>query len=688
MKNLFESLKNLLNEHTFSLLIVVFVLNIFYNLFYGYNSFIPYGFDEVITIWPIGIQLDRANFFDWFDLLFSRFLSEDHLFPVTNFFTFFIVKLDGNIIDNLYWISRVCYLIILFLSIVLVKNLGFKTPSIICFILVFINSGPINSGLLSFNFNFNLVCIFSLLTLIFYLKSQNSLSNIRRNYFLTLMFAFLGTFTSENFYVIYPIILFLIIYNFKYRFDNLFFALVFFGILVFKFLVSFHYLGVFLPSSRLNVPGVGIIFNSISVVIKVFNNILFGIPLYFFETKNIFSILILLFFFIKLVLFVATKNYKQDLILLFSFLITLPFIGFTGRFHPGLWTFVEILGIAIVSKIFLNQKGLSPYLLFLCAGLFLVGRYVDPFSKLKSFNSESYEISNLAYSLIDVNSQKLLLFDLSTASMPIHPIAFWLGSEIYNKKQGLSFNKKEKSIHMYDMDIEVLSMNKDEVSCILSTPILSKESNLIRTNYGFIHINRSDSIYSEYGILEDYKKNRFQHYDIFNPYFNLRLEDTISVRISTKKFINKKANIRIQNSKIFNLKYLDNEIYFDFISNSFNEKLILSFVDFEISKIFVTGSIPDNLYFDPNMNLKIVSDKDAFFSITNSKAKVIGRIKQEELKVIKSFNCDNSALSTIKFWFFNSENNRWDSYSFSNKLLEENSVLRFKNNQVFLSKEL
>jgi len=153
-------------------LFLILIANLGYNLFFRYNYSIPYGFDEIITIWPVGQELIKSNLIDWPNILFSRFLSEDHLFPVTNFFTFFICKLNGNIIENLYWISRLCYILILALSIILIKNIGFSKSNIIFFIIIFLNAGPINFGILSYNFNFNLVCIFSLLTLIFYLKPQ------------------------------------------------------------------------------------------------------------------------------------------------------------------------------------------------------------------------------------------------------------------------------------------------------------------------------------------------------------------------------------------------------------------------------------------------------------------------------------------------------------------------------------
>ena len=172
MTNILKNLKILLNKHFSLLLIIILILNLSYNLFFRYNYLIPYGWDEIITIWPVGNELLKANLVNWPNILFSRFLSEDHLFPVTNFFTYFICKLNGNIIENLYWVSRLCYIIILALSITLIKNIGFTKANIFYFIIIFLNAGPINFSILSYNLNFNLVCIFSLLSTIFFLKAQ------------------------------------------------------------------------------------------------------------------------------------------------------------------------------------------------------------------------------------------------------------------------------------------------------------------------------------------------------------------------------------------------------------------------------------------------------------------------------------------------------------------------------------
>ena len=663
------------------LLFLILTANLGYNLFFRYNYSIPYGFDEIITIWPVGQELIKSNLIDWPNILFSRFLSEDHLFPFTNFFTYFICKLNGDIIENLYWISRLCYIIILALSIIIIQNIGFSKSNIIYFIIIFLNAGPINFAILSYNLNFNLVCIFSLLTIIFYLKPQKT-----RNTILFLFFCFLGTFTSENFYIIYPTVLFIFFIqkNQKNNSRSLFVIITFLAILVFKFWLSFKYLGAVMPTSRLNLSSNGVFFNALSVVFKLFNDIFFGLPIYFIQTKKIWALIILILF--SLSVFVYIRHYKKnkELILFYLILVILPFIGYTGRFHPGMWTFLELIGIFIIALIF--SKIINNYLTRLFyfltfIGLFSINLIIEPYSELKSFNNESYESSKMAYNLIEANNEKLLLYNLADTT-PIHPIAFWIGSQIYHKKQGLTFKKDEGSMHMYDINIETINIDKNDSSRNFYVSPRKNITTLVKTNNAIISFKFFNGFYSEYSIFDNYKKNNIQEYDIFNPLHIITLSDTFTVKIFTSKSIIGNPAFKLKKSKIYNLQQKNKYIQFDFVSYSSNEKLILNDFKFDINKIIVSG-IKNQFDTNSRNNLQVISDKNSFFKLFNSKTEIYGRLEQFKNHQIESIFTDKPISINIQFWYYNINTKKWDSYTENNIMVDSNSILSFKDNKIF-----
>ncbi len=681
MKKIINYINDSNSKHFSILLFLILTTNLGYNLFFRYNYSIPYGFDEIITIWPVGQELIKSKLIDWPNILFSRFLSEDHLFPVTNFFTYLICKLNGDIIENLYWISRLCYIIILALSVIIIQNIGFSKSNIIYFIIIFLNAGPVNFAILSYNFNFNLVCILSLLTIIFYLKPQKTINTL-----LFLFFCFLGTFTSENFYIIYPTVLFIFFIqkNQKNNSRSLFVIVAFLAILVFKFWLSFKYLGVVMPSSRLNLSGNGVFFNALSVVFKLFNDIFFGLPLYFVQTKKIWSLIILILFFLSV--FVYIRNYKKnkELILFYLILVILPFIGYTGRFHPGMWTFLELIGIFIIALIFskiINNDKTHLFYFLTFIGLFIINLIIDPYSELKNFYNQSFDSSKMAYNLIEENNEKLLLYNLADTT-PMHPIAFWIGSKIYHRKQGLTFKKDEGSIHMYDINIESIKIdNKDSNSKIYVSP-QKNTTTLVKTNNSIISFKNLNGLYSEYTILDDYKKNDIQEYDIFNTSYNTSLLDTFTVKIFTNKFLIDNPSIKLRNAKIYNLKQNNKYIQFDFVNYCSNEKLILNNFNFNINKIIISSK---KHQFDINSrnNLEVISDKNTFFRLFNSQMEIYGRLEQFKKHNIESISIDKSSLINIQFWYYNVNTKKWDSYTENNINVDSNSILSFKDNKIF-----
>ena len=203
--NRISAFKNLVSGNINKLQILFYILILLIlcnNISNAYNYLMPYGFDEVISIWPIGQELIYAKNSDWLKLIFSKFLSEDHLFAVTNLTSFFISKMKGDIVLKLYWISRAFYFIILAISVILAKEFGKSNNQILLFVAFFLNAGPINFSILSYNVNFNLVTFFGLATVLFFLRTFNREEKFILNSSFFLFFSILGVFTSENFYIL------------------------------------------------------------------------------------------------------------------------------------------------------------------------------------------------------------------------------------------------------------------------------------------------------------------------------------------------------------------------------------------------------------------------------------------------------------------------------------------------------
>ena len=184
MMKLLSHLKT--SKPAYKILYTILFCNLLYTIFFRYNFKMPYGFDEIITIFPIGQELRFSNINQWNKLLFYNFLSEDHLSPVTNIFAYLISFIKGDIADNLFWACRFSYLLIFIVSILLMYEVNKTKSSIIIFIILFLNSGPINFSILSYNMNFNLVCVFGLFTILYCLKYQKNHSIL--NLFLFLFF--------------------------------------------------------------------------------------------------------------------------------------------------------------------------------------------------------------------------------------------------------------------------------------------------------------------------------------------------------------------------------------------------------------------------------------------------------------------------------------------------------------------
>lgn len=676
MKNLASVISILNRSYVFYTLLL---LNLIYNLLFRYNYSIPYGYDEIITIYPVGNELIKYSLNDWGGIIFSRFLSEDHIFPVTNIFAYLICKLPGDILFKLFWSARFFYILIIYLWILLLRELNFSRNKLVLFLAVILNSDLINIGILSYNLNFNLVCVFSILSVLFYLKVDQN----RKIYFsLFLISSILGTFTSENFYIVYPTILFIYFISYKkIKFNtHLFTIFLFLSILVIKFIVSNHFLGVLMPKSRLDDSNFSIISNLIIVISRVFNNIFLGLPIFAIKTHNIlafilFSILILVVF----RFFIKNKRWYTKKLFL-SFAILIPFIGYAGRYHLGMWTFVELLGISLLIFViddFLKNKQI--YSLYFYIIIFITSNCLIVHSKtLEVFNNSS-KLTNDVNRILGKKFSKLILFNFE--NFEIHPIAFWLGAKIYNGDLGLSYSFSDKSIHMYGIDIEKGKIDDIKLLKCLSNGLNKDATILYKSHNSYIKFSNNNCLTSEYIIFDEFRNRSFNNFKIFNPHVIGGLSDTLNFKIIATKKIIKNPKISVSNGIIYNVEILGNTLTFKIVTRSAILDLKLDSIDNTFSNFFVTYlRVKQNIN---STNFLVKSDKKAFYKLSGTDSyEAYGSFISPSSKNLNGVVIVKPEVFNIQFWFFDVDKNKWESVYKNNVLLKPNSHVVFSDNSI------
>jgi len=110
-----------INSYIF--LVFTVVASLFYYLGEGFDFITPYGYDEVITVWPIGNALSESSFQNFPKLLIASFLGEDHLFPVSNFVSYLVYSSELDPIVTIGIVAKIIYIAILVVTGFLVNFL-------------------------------------------------------------------------------------------------------------------------------------------------------------------------------------------------------------------------------------------------------------------------------------------------------------------------------------------------------------------------------------------------------------------------------------------------------------------------------------------------------------------------------------------------------------------------------------
>jgi len=221
-----------------------------------------------------------------------------------------------------------------------------------------------------------------------------------------------------------------------------------------------------LPSSRIGIENTFSVRDLFKPIILFFNDLLFNIPKYIIELEFkyliISSILLVTIFIISFFKLNKFSSKKYGYSLFFGIVLSIPVIMYTGRYHPGLWTALSIVIIIFISDIIINffknsnfsVNKYNFYLIFFCLTFFVINQITQPHKKFIDNYNYITKSSNIAYSLINDSSSKIGVIRLPNAIDLMHPVAFWVGNQIYNKKNGLIYIEKYNSLHMLGINIE------------------------------------------------------------------------------------------------------------------------------------------------------------------------------------------------------------------------------------------
>jgi len=454
------STNSAINSYIF--LVFTIVVSLFYYLGGGFDFITPYGHDEAITVWPIGNALSESSFQNFPKLLVASFLGEDHLFPVSNFVSYLIYSSELDPIATIGIVAKIIYIAILVATGFLVNLLyadRLKTVLALGLIisnqaLVFINQ--------THNTVHNLSIFFSVFG--FYIVAKYILTKKNKYLIFIWLLFLLGSFSFESFFIAYAVVIFFSLYQIyssnEIKKDKAWIIVRLFSTLFLSlipyFAIHYQLYGSILPATRVDAAGEGQqLITAALAGVQVLNDWLYGLPKHLFLNPYhafvAFPILGLILFIVrnKVDLF---KNRNTNA-LLFSSILSVFVIMYTGRYHPGMWSFSGIIK-STVENFRISLRSEHFVFIFFIVFIAVINYVTKPYNNLVDFYKEINRTSNAAYNVLGSSVNKIVVVRLPNAPDLVHPIAFWIGNQIYHQSPGLSYFPDHNILRMKNMYIE------------------------------------------------------------------------------------------------------------------------------------------------------------------------------------------------------------------------------------------
>lgn len=627
----------------------------------------PYGYDEIIFSWPMGRAISESLSLENINLLFAGFLSEDHISPVSYLFSSFIYYEGFDPVLTLSYATKISFVFIIFITVYLSNLLWNDYYKNLLLIIFFILCKSVFFGNYGYNFGFNLVLIFSLLTLIFLIKYQNKSKNIFL--FISVIFCLIGSLTFESFFITYPIVTSFIIMNFIKRNYNMFktikLCLIYYSTLLPYFILHFIYFEKLLPVSRAVGEGNNyseFIIKITKPIILIVNDNLFNIPKYILTLDNsiLFLIPVLIFFSIILYKIVKQSSLNYRIFFIISILFSTITIMFTGRYHPGLWTIFSIIIILFLTDGIINylkrsysNSKLNISLSVLCIFLFLINYLTKPHQSMIDDYNKVFNVTNKAYELIDSSDDKIIQVRLPGSDILSHPVAFWIGNQIFKNDYGLIHMKDYNTFHMNGIDIEQYNNPKNNSFKYFN---ITKFDNLDKVLF------KTKNTY--FKILNNNKKNIFRaitfqnnNDNIFEIYIRgdvLSSNNSLNIELNFNKSDLAIKNILFNGKNVIKFEIIDNKI--KFVINDYLEKNIIE-INYKSNKSDLNLI---NVFTENNLN---TLEKNDLKNKTNSSNYTFINIKDISDAGVNIFGNLNSYKNFYNNFFFESNYDSIYSYN-------------------------
>jgi hypothetical protein len=656
-----------------------------FGLYYFIDAFhfgMSYGYDEVIFVWPIGRALSEAPLNEFPRILTASFLGEDHLSPVCGIVSYLLYSEKRDPIITLGWATKILYLVIIALTIILVNDLWRDRLKNIIVLIILVFSQSLFYGNMGYIMNFNLVTAIALLSIIFFIRYLRSRSN--RTMIIFWMLCILGTFTFEQFFIIYPITLALtvvLMYDKKAPYNNAINMVRVYSLPLLTLLpyVIVHYFvyNSFLPASRLAIIGSGDRLNNLMIVgLSFFNDLLFSMPKYLLSVGNplvkfgipLAGVIALVFIYFRKGFVLTRYGYA----FLCAFVISLFFIMYTGRYHPGLWTISGIVGLIVladmasntVKKLTLNGFQVNVSLLATCFLLYGINSMTQPYKKMKINFREESNASNSAYELIGGAADKIVVIRLPGAIPLMQPIPFWVGHEIYNKDYGLRYSQKYRSLHMYGINVEQYENTIDSGFTYFKTLLHAENAAvLFKNRNAYFTLGTGENgadIFKEVIIPE----SPLDSFDIYLPDFIFKSPAALKVELDFDKSAKIPGQIVFNGNVCSDVQIIKNKISFSVKNgNRYNSLKFLPNTGYDLRKIRVNydmGTQKRNLVNDSRIDsvwpkIRLQSKGDCFFNLhemNRSGLTVMGSLEpgRPDSSFVFTRFLDPKTLLQITYW--------------------------------------
>ena len=429
----------------------------------------PLGHDGTVYTWPAAMALADAPFLSKLKVSTAGFMQEDHLAPIYLFYSYAISQFSDSPILVIKVATKIEFLAILSSSIFLFHKLWRNPLKTLLFSLLLVLSLPMTWLNMMFPI-FNLSIFLGLWCFYFlhlYLETRKRLHLIvMLVIFTTMTLSFETAFGALPLLAIYTIIHFFTIENIT-RSQKLLGVFWVGGLMFICFLpyliIHQSLYGIPIPVSRLtqtiSIEYMAKLMTASIITFSSWNFDIFRIA--YSIAKPLVVIVGLIFAYISFSVVKSKMYSRQTGIIFICFCFQLPMVMITGRTEPGMWLFIGIIYLMMLTdviSIFLFEKRqirIKHVFISLTFITFIAFPFIKPsiYRIPDTVYKKEYEDQTAAYQATNGPYDDFNLIQLPGATGNINPVAFWIGNKIFNHEVGLEYYETQNMLMLKNMNI-------------------------------------------------------------------------------------------------------------------------------------------------------------------------------------------------------------------------------------------